>query len=77
MSKALLGVRVSASEVSKVTGELSQAIEQWRSRDLRGVGVKYLLVDGVQFPMRTAEGIRRLPMLVVLGVLREGNRKIF
>lgn len=77
VSKTLLGVRVSASEVSKVTGELFQAIEQWRTRDLRGLGVKYLIVDGVQFSMRTPEGIQRVPMLVVLGVLREGNRKIF
>jgi putative transposase len=77
VSKSLLGVRVSASEVSKVTGELFQAMERWRNRDLRGLEVKYLIVDGVFFPMRTAEGIRRIPMLVVLGVLRQSNRKIF
>ncbi len=77
VSKALLGTAISPTEVSRVTAELAGAIEQWRVRDLSTFDVKYLIIDGVQFPMRTGHSIERIPMLVVLGVLRGTNRKVF
>lgn len=77
VSKALLGTAISPTEVSRVTAELAGAIEQWRMRDLSTFDVKYLIIDGVQFAMRTGDSIERVPMLVVLGVLRGTNRKVF
>ena len=77
VSKALLGTTISPSQVSSVTGQLADTIEAWRTRDLSDFDVKYMMVDGVQFPMRTADGIERIPMLVAIGVLRETNQKVF
>lgn len=76
VSKALLGTSVSAGDVSKVTAELAVAIEAWRSRDLSGFDVKYLIIDGVHFAMRTERRVEKVPMLVVIGVLRN-NHKVF
>lgn len=77
VSKALLGTTISATHVSKVTEELSEAVEKWRTRDLSSYDIKYMIVDGVQFPIRSGDSIEKIPMLVVLGVLRETNQKIF
>lgn len=77
VSKALLGTSISPSQVSSVTGELAETIEAWRTRDLSSFDVKYMIVDGVQFPMRTGHSIERIPMLVAIGVLRETNQKVF
>jgi len=77
VSKALLGTAISPSQVSSVTGELAETIEAWRTRDLSSFDIKYMIVDGVQFPMRTGDSIERIPMLVAIGVLRETNQKVF
>lgn len=77
VSKALLGTSVSPTEVSRISAELAVAIEKWRLRDLSTFDVKYLIVDGVLFPMRTKDSVEKVPMLVVIGVLRESNRKVF
>lgn len=76
VSKALLGTPVSAGDVSKVTAELAVGIEAWRNRDLSRLEVKYLIIDGVNFLMRVGHSIERVPMLVVIGVLRD-NHKVF
>jgi hypothetical protein len=43
---------------------------------LSSFDVKYLIIDGVNFLMRIQRAVERVPMLVVIGVLRD-NRKIF
>ncbi len=77
VSKALLGTAISPSQVSSVTGELAETVEAWRVRDLSRFDVKYMIVDGVQFPMRTGHTVEKIPMLVAIGVLRETNQKVF
>lgn len=74
VSKTLLGTTVSAAEVSKVTAELAVSIEAWRTRDLSGFDVKYLIVDGVNFLMRIGRSIEQVPILVAIGVLRDGHK---
>jgi putative transposase len=74
VSKALLGTAVSAGDVSNVTAELAVGIEAWRNRDLSGFDVKYLIIDGVNFLMRVQRSVERIPMLVVIGVLRDGHK---
>jgi putative transposase len=74
VSKALLGTAVSAGDVSKVTAELAVGIEAWRNRDLSSFDVKYLIIDGVNFLMRVQRSVERMPMLVVIGVLRDGHK---
>lgn len=76
VSKAILGTSVSAAEVSKVTAELAVGIEAWRTRELGGFDIKYLIINGVNFAMRVQHSVERVPMLVIIGVLRD-NRKMF
>jgi putative transposase len=54
ISKQLLGRKISAGEVSRANQDLSEAVEQWRTRTLEGEKIKYLLVDGVNFAIRAA-----------------------
>jgi putative transposase len=80
MSETLIGRKISAGEVSRVNEELLTGIEAWRTRSLKGIKVKYLIVDGVFFSMRVGIGrkksIERIPMLVAIGVTEENQRLI-
>jgi len=76
MSERLIGRRISASEVSKASKELTEAVDRWRERDLSGESVKYIFVDGVFFPMRIDGTIERVPVLVAIGVTESGHRTI-
>ena len=76
MSERLIGRKISHSEVSKASKELSKAVEQWRERDLSEESFKYLFVDGVTFPMRVDGSIERVPVLVVIGVTESGKRSV-
>ena len=51
-------------------------IEAWRTRDLSMEEIKYLFLDGVYFLMRITKSIERVPVLVVIGVTKEGQKKV-
>ena len=76
ISERLMGRRLSATEVSKASGELTQAVEAWRERDLSGESIKYLFVDGTLFSMRVHGSIEKAPVLLVIGVTSEGHRTV-
>ncbi len=76
MSERLIGRRISPMEISKASNKLSDAVEQWRQRDLSNESFKYLFVDGVTFPMRINGSIERVPVLVVIGVTQRGQRMV-
>jgi len=76
VSKALLGRKISASEVSNVNQELLSGIEGWRTRPLHDTDIKYIFCDGVNFEMRVDRRIEKIPMLVVIGVTT-ANQKVF
>jgi putative transposase len=77
ISKSVLGRKISHGEVSKINGELLTGIDAWRTRDLSSVPIKYMYVDGVNFDMRSGVSIEKIPMLVVIGVRKDTNRKVF
>jgi len=76
MSERLIGRKISASEVSKASKELTQGVEQWRQRDLSGESIKYIFVDGTLFPMRIDGSIEKVPVLVAIGVTEQGHRTV-
>jgi|LZCG01.1.fsa_nt_gb putative transposase len=76
LSKRLLGRSISPTEVSRCHKELTKAVEQWRTRELSNEIYQYLFLDGVTFLMRTKHSIERIPVLVVIGVTEEGERKV-
>jgi len=73
-SERLLGRKVSASEVSNVNKELLVAIDAWRTRPLSDVHIEYMIMDGVFFKIRTKNSVKRIPMLVVIGVTKTKER---
>jgi len=68
MSKRLIGRALSHNKVSKAARELTDAVEAWRERDLSKEQIKYIVVDGVSFPMRVDGSIERVPVLVAIGI---------
>jgi len=76
VSKTILGRKISRSEVSNINKELLTGIDAWRTRLLNDFDIKYLIMDGVNFHMRVEHSIEIIPMLVVIGVLQNGQ-KIF
>ena len=76
ISERLIGRRISAGEVSKVSGQLSEAVEQWRERDLSKESIKYLFVDGTLFSMRVEGSVEKVPVLLAIGVSTDGRRTV-
>jgi len=76
LSKQLLGRKISAGEVSRANGELVEAVERWRTRDLSQQKIKYILVDGVNFSMRVGKSVETVPVLVAVGVREDGTRLV-
>ncbi len=76
ISQRLIGHRVSASEVSRCSRQLVNAIEKWRNRDLTLTKFKYLFCDGVYFEMRVAKTIEKVAVLVVIGVTESGQKQV-
>ena len=76
ISSQLIGRRISHSQVSLVSRELMDAVEQWRERDLSAEKIKYLFVDGVCFKMRVAKSVENVPVLVTIGVNEFGQRMV-
>lgn len=76
ISGKLIGRKISPAEVSRATGELIEAAESWRTRDLSQERFKYLFCDGVFFEMRVSRTIERIPVLVVIGVTEGNGRQV-
>jgi len=77
ISKTVLGRKISHGEVSNINDELLTGIDRWRMRELSSFPIKYMYVDGVNFEMRCDHSIEKIPMLVVIGVRRDTNQKMF
>ena len=76
ISEAILGRRISRSEVSEVNQEMMTGIDKWRNRDLSRIKIRYMYMDGVFFKMRVENKVEQIPMLIIIGVTEE-NRRIF
>ena len=76
LSRRLIGRPISHEEISKAGRELTEAVEQWRTRDLSGESIKYLYLDGVMFSMRIGGTVEKVPVLVAIGVTHSGHKKV-
>ena len=76
ISTRLIGRRISHTEISSANIELTDAVEQWRIRDLSGESIKYIFVDGVNFHMRVSGSIETVPVLVAVGVTEQGHKLV-
>jgi putative transposase len=76
ISERLIGRKISAGEISKVSSQLKEAVETWRERDLSQEPIKYMFVDGTNFSMRVEGSVDKVPVLVAIGVTTEGRRTV-
>jgi len=76
ISRRLIGRRISHTEISRVNGDLTEAVEKWRMRDLSQEPITYLFIDGVNFRMRVGRSIHIIPVLVAIGVTERGHKLI-
>lgn len=76
ISEKLIGRKVCASEVSKSSRKLAEAVETWRQRDLSVESIKYMYIDGTLFPMRIDGSIEKVPVLLAIGVTEAGYRTV-
>jgi len=76
ISKRLIGRRISHTEISSANADLTEAVEKWRMRDLSKETIKYLFIDGVNFRMRVHGSIDLVPVLVAIGITKEGHKLV-
>ncbi len=76
LSRRLVGRSLSHTEISKAHGDLTAAVEKWRTRDLSKEQIRYLFIDGVNFDMRVAGSVEKVAVLVVLAVAHQGHRLV-
>lgn len=71
----ILGERVSAPTVSRISQGLDAAVAAWHRRPLKN-RYRVLLLDGVLLSRRTGSGALRRPVLVAMGITHEGKKEI-
>jgi putative transposase len=72
---AILGERISPSTVSRVAKTLDEAVATFHRRRLRN-DYKVILLDGVVLRRRTGAGAISRPVLVVMGIRRDGKKEM-
>ena len=75
VAEPLLGVRPSASTVSRMAHNLEEQCTTWRSRPLQEHYL-VLYIDGVYFSILHEEKSGKQPVLAVLGVDKEGRKEV-
>ncbi|MGB4595958.1 MAG: transposase [Anaerolineaceae bacterium] len=74
ITEKLCGTQMSASQVSRVSKQLDDELEAWRTRPLGEV--VYLYVDARYEKVRQAKNVRDAAILIASGVKRDGRRTI-
>jgi putative transposase len=72
---AILGQKISASTVSRVSKTLDATVAAFHRRPLKNQ-YKVLMLDGVVLARRTGAGALRRPVLVALGLRPDGKKEI-
>lgn len=76
ISEMLLGYKVSAGTVSNYNDLLQDKVFAWRNRDLSGVDVQYMYVDGVNFDCRMGDSVEKYPVLVAVAMFPDGTKTV-
>lgn len=67
---------LSKSAVSRVVGRLKELFAAWSSRELSGEPCAVLFLDGFHLKVRLARRVVAVPVLAVLGVDAEGQKRL-
>src|SRR3989449_2231341 len=76
LAPLLRGGPLSKDAVSRLIGRLAEDFETWRRRDLAKGEIQYLIMDGWYPKVRIGKRRVRVPVLVTLGVRRDGEREV-
>ena len=71
----ILGERVSATTVSRISRQLDQAVEAYHQRDLSD-DYEILILDGLVLKRKTGLGAQKRTVLVALGIRPDGRKEI-
>jgi transposase-like protein len=75
VAEQLIGVKPSASAVSRLNGDLVAQFKAWRERPLKAEW-RIFYPDGIYFEVRHGEQVDRMVVLAVLGVDPSGDKEI-
>jgi len=75
VSKLLGEKGLSHQNVIRVTGRIVEEFKNWRERDLSGIRVAYLVLDGIRLGVR-ANTMEKEAVLVAWGFLEDGRREL-
>ena len=67
---------LSKSAVSRIVGSLKAEMEAWRQRRLGDLELAYLYLDAIVLRVRTGRKVVGVPVLVALGVLADGSKRL-
>ncbi len=67
---------LSKDAVSRLVRRLREAFAAWLQRDLRGAGLVYLYLDAIAVKVRCGGRVSSLPILVAVGITREGEKRL-
>jgi putative transposase len=67
---------LSKSAVSRVVGSFKAELEAWRARSLANLKLAYLYLDAIALRVRTGGKVIGVPVLVALGVLADGSKRL-
>ena len=70
----LFGGKVGKDAVSRAWRKVKTDWESWQARDLSDEGIVRLILDGTGVKARLDRRVRSIPLLVVLGVRRDGQK---
>ena len=74
ITEELMGVEISAMQVSRAAQQLDEVLQEWRERPLGEI--QYLYVDAHYEKVRDAGQVRDAAVLVATGISPEGERQV-
>ena len=74
ITEQLCGIEISATQVSRATAQLDQALQEWRERPLGEI--VYLYLDAVYEKVRDNGQIREAAVLIATGISTSGVRTV-
>jgi putative transposase len=74
ITEQLCGTEISATQVSRATAQLDQALQEWRERSLGEI--VYLFLDARYEKVRESSQVRDAAVLVATGIDAEGHRQV-
>ena len=74
LSPFLKGAALSRTTISRIVERLRKSFLQWRERSLKDEDIVILFLDGIVLKIRITGKVQNIPLLVALGVRKDGSK---